>query len=142
MERIRKTVEELSPGTCLSLLARQSFGRVGLSVDALPVVLPVNYVLDRDRIVLRTGFGTKLSAALRNSVVCFEIDAVDPVGGIGWSVLVTGVASELLGEDAEAAAALPLDSWARSSSDHLIGISIDVVSGRRVIAPQHAAMVS
>jgi uncharacterized protein len=129
-------VEELSPGTCASLLRRHSFGRIGLSVDALPVVLPVNYALDGDRIILRTGYGTKLAAALRNAVVCFEIDAVDHVGGTGWSVLVTGVASELTGAAAAAAAALPLESWTQQPDDRFIAISIDMVSGRRVLAPQ------
>ena len=132
MDAIWNTVEELTPHACLSLLARHSFGRVGLSVDALPVVLPVNYAFDAERIVLRSGAGSKLTAAMREAVVCFEIDGVDPVGGAGWSVLVTGVAKELQGHDAVRAAALPLRSWSPSATDHLIAIGIDVVSGRRV----------
>jgi nitroimidazol reductase NimA-like FMN-containing flavoprotein (pyridoxamine 5'-phosphate oxidase superfamily) len=132
MDALWNTVDELTPHACLSLLARHSFGRVGLSVDALPVVLPVNYVLDGERIVVRTGQGSKLAAALRNAVVCFEIDSIDPVGGIGWSVLVTGVAEELHGADAVRAATLPLRSWSPSATDHVVGISVDVVTGRRV----------
>ena len=53
MDALWNTVDELTPNACLSLLARHSFGRVGLSVDALPVVLPVNYVLDGERCVFR-----------------------------------------------------------------------------------------
>jgi nitroimidazol reductase NimA-like FMN-containing flavoprotein (pyridoxamine 5'-phosphate oxidase superfamily) len=132
MDSLWHTVEELTPHACRSLLARHSFGRVGLSVDALPVVLPVNYVLDGDRIVLRSGTGSKLTAALREAVVCFEIDEVDQAGGAGWSVLVTGVARELVGLDALRAAALPLRSWSPAATDHLVAIGIDVVTGRRV----------
>jgi nitroimidazol reductase NimA-like FMN-containing flavoprotein (pyridoxamine 5'-phosphate oxidase superfamily) len=132
MDALWNTVEELTPHACLSLLARHSFGRVGLSVGSLPVVLPVNYVLDADRIVLRSGSGSKLTAALQGAVVCFEIDGVDPVGGSGWSVLVTGVARELRGHDAVRAASLPLRPWSPSAVDHVIGIGIDVVTGRRI----------
>jgi nitroimidazol reductase NimA-like FMN-containing flavoprotein (pyridoxamine 5'-phosphate oxidase superfamily) len=132
MDALWNTVEELTPHTCMSLLARHSFGRVGLSVDALPVVLPVNYVLDGDRIVLRSGHGTKLSAALRGAVVCFEIDGIDPIGSSGWSVLATGVARELSGHEAVQAAALPLRSWSPTVADHLVAIRIDVITGRRV----------
>jgi nitroimidazol reductase NimA-like FMN-containing flavoprotein (pyridoxamine 5'-phosphate oxidase superfamily) len=41
-------------------------------------VLPVNFCLDAERIVLRTGEGTKLDAASRNAVVSFEVDEIDP----------------------------------------------------------------
>ena len=52
------------------------------------MVVPVNYaVLDGD-IVIRTGSGTKLDAALTGAVVAFEIDSVDPIYHEGWSVMV------------------------------------------------------
>lgn len=131
MDPTWNTLEALSTEACLSLLAGQSFGRVGLSVDALPVVLPVNYVVDGHRIVLRSMPGTKVTTALRDAVVCFEIDGVDAIGGMRWSVLVTGMARELLGVDAVLAAALPLRSWS-SGEDHFIAITTDVVTGHRV----------
>jgi len=41
----------------------------------LPSVVPVNYLLDNDRIVIRTDAGSKLAAALRGAPVAFEVAA-------------------------------------------------------------------
>ena len=63
--------------------------------DRGPVVFPVNFVLDRHRVVYRTGEGTKLDAAYRGSRVAFEIDGTDTAARTGWSVLVRGEAIEV-----------------------------------------------
>jgi len=129
----------LSDAECLALLRDGAVGRIGLSVDALPVVLPVNYVVDGDRILLRSGFGTKLAAALRNAVVCFEVDDIDERHHIGWSVLATGTARELVGGEAARAATLSLRPWAPDVGDHLISIDVELLSGRRICAARAAA---
>ena len=135
--RERPELEVLDRDDCLALLAESSVGRIGLSMDALPVVLPVNFALDGERILIRTGSGTKLSAALRNAVVCFEVDDLRPHERSGWSVLVTGTAQELTGEEA-VAAMQALDPWS-PAGDHVIAIPLQLVSGRRVVALQAAA---
>lgn len=135
----RRAVQVLAADECLALLSHHAVGRIGLSVDALPVVLPVNYLLDNGRILLRTGFGTKLAAALRNAVVCFEVDEIDQEHQVGWSVLVTGTARELAGKAAARAATLPLRPWSPDVGDHLVTIDIELISGRRITA---AATVS
>lgn len=135
----RADLEVLDREECLTLLVGEGVGRVGLSMDALPVVLPVNYVVDRGRIIFRTGHGTKLSAALRGAVVCFEVDDIDPRHRSGWSVVVTGTARQLTGREAVEAAHLPLEPWSSVTGDHFIAIGIDLVSGRRVGALAGAA---
>ncbi len=93
---------------CLRLLASATIGRVGISIGALPVVLPVNFRLVDDRIVFCTGIGTKLDAATANSVVAFEVDDFEPVSHTGWSVVVTGIAHEVVDHaGARGAAARP-----------------------------------
>jgi uncharacterized protein len=129
-----RSLEVLGEEDCLDLLRSASVGRIGLSMGALPVVLPVNYVLDSGRIIIRTGFGTKLSAAIRNAVVCFEVDCIDPESEIGWSVLATGTARELQGAEAAHAATLPLRPWSPQVGDHLVAIGIELLSGRRITA--------
>src|SRR5829696_9916721 len=117
---------------CLELLASASLGRIGLSAGALPLVLPVNFCLDGDRIVMRTGAGTKLEAASRNAVVSFEVDDIDPLFHGGWSVVVTGIAAPLETEaELEHARSLPLLPWA-AAGDRYVAISIEDVSGRRI----------
>ena len=121
---------------CSLLLAAGKVGRVGVSQGALPVVLPVNYaVLDGD-IVIRTGAGTKLDAALAGAVVAFEIDHVDPVYHQGWSVLVQGRAHEVVDlEQLKRARALPLEPWAAGGGDRFVRIVSERVSGRRIALP-------
>lgn len=130
----RNDLEIVPYGECLDLLAGHCIGRVGLSMGALPLVLPVNYVLDaaREQIVLRTRRNSKLATALRDAVVCFEVDDVDVPGRTGWSVVVTGTARELTGEDVVRTRALELDPWPPSGEGHLVGIRLELVSGRRV----------
>ena len=73
-------------------------------MQALPVILPVRYAVIGETVVFRTAPGTKLTAAMRRSVVAFEADRWDPCGAWGWSVLVQGVASEVTDPTLQAAA--------------------------------------
>ena len=90
MELDRNGLEVLDPVECLHLLAGATIGRIGVQYGALPTVLPVNFVLYEEAIVIRTSPGTKLDAATRNAVVAFEADSIDSVYHTGWSVSVTG----------------------------------------------------
>lgn len=116
---------------CLGLLRATHLGRVAVSIDALPVILPVQYAVLDDAVVFRTGVGTKLDAALRRTVVAFEIDSIDPLYHQGWSVLVTGRCAEVTdpGELARCAD-LPLRPSVPGEPDRFVKITTDVVSGR------------
>ena len=118
---------------CFELLARHHVGRVAVTVSALPAVFPVNYAVMDGAIVFRTGEGTKLSVALRNTVVAFEIDEFEPFAHGGWSVLAIGVASELEGDALARAQSLPLRPWADGERDHYVRIVPELLSGRRII---------
>lgn len=65
--RQTETVEKLTRAQCLELIATVPVGRIGVSIRALPVILPVNFVLVGENIVFRTIPGTKLDAAAANS---------------------------------------------------------------------------
>jgi uncharacterized protein len=81
-------VETLTVAECSELLTRHHFGRFGFvdAVGVLPSIVPVNYLLDNDRIVIRTDAGSKLAAALRGAPVAFEVDGVDQTGLVGIAV--------------------------------------------------------
>lgn len=135
MDTDRNGLEVLDRPQCLELLSGATLGRVGVTIDALPVVLPVNFCLADDRILLRTSPGTKLSAALRGTVVAFEVDDVDPLYHAGWSVLVTGVARRASDLDEQVARhELHVPRWAPEGDDRVVAISTDVVTGRRLVA--------
>jgi uncharacterized protein len=134
MEVDRNGLEVLGRDACLDLLATATLGRVGVSSGALPSVVPVNFRFDGRQILIRTGVGTKLDAAVANAVVAFEVDEIDPVAHTGWSVMVTGVARELT-EPGERATAQtpPLARWAPGTDHRVIAISPELVSGRRIV---------
>lgn len=124
----------LTEPECYDLLASGSVGRVGVTVGALPVILPVNYsTVDRD-IVFRTSPGTKLRAALDHAVVAFEVDALDEHNRHGWSVLMVGRAREVVDpEEVAQLDALGLEPWAGDGGrDRWVRLHPEFVSGRRI----------
>ncbi len=128
-------IEELEAPECLRLLETVSVGRVGVTMEALPAVFPVQFVVSDGAVIFRTVPGTKFDSATAGSVVAFEADD-DRTGGapIRWSVLVRGIAQALT-EPAElsAARALPLGSWAREGgADRFVRIYPTVITGHRV----------
>ena len=126
-------LEVLDAGECLRLLNSENVGRIALTSGALPVVLPVNYVIHDDHIVIRTRRGTTLAAATRNAIVAFEADRFDDRTGQGWSVMVQGIARELRDAPRLALAqAAPLARWLDATDSRHVGISIDMISGRRL----------
>lgn len=132
----RRGIQELTAAECMRLLATVPVGRVGITIDALPAVLPVNFVIHEDAVVFRTVPGTKLDAATAGTVVAFEADAYEsPPDPGGWSVLVRGVARELVDSDElTVARALPLESWAwDGEGDRFVKIEPTLVTGRRVV---------
>ncbi|HEX2381771.1 MAG TPA: pyridoxamine 5'-phosphate oxidase family protein [Acidimicrobiales bacterium] len=135
VELDRNGLAVLEREECIALLGSATVGRIAITSNALPVVLPVNFVLLDDRIVIRTSRGTKLDAATRNTVVAFEVDEIDRVEQTGWSVLVTGVARELVAPDEiDEVSASPPARWAPGPDGRYIAISTDMISGRRILA--------
>ena len=123
----------LSRVECLGLIAHATFGRIAISSGALPMVLPINFRLVDERIVFRTGSGTKLDAATRNAVVAFEVDEIDAMSHAGWSVVVTGMARPVTDPtDLARLAEANIPRWAASDTDHVIEVPITMVTGRRI----------
>jgi uncharacterized protein len=120
----------LSSGECRELLANGSLGRVGVSVSALPVILPVIYRFDENTVWFFTEVGTKLHAAATNAVVAFEVDSLNHTEG--WSVLVIGRSfhCEELGTVNRLREA-GLKAVAPGVRSDLVGIPVQHISGRR-----------
>jgi len=129
------TMETLAEAQCWGLLATVEVGRLGLVVDDRPVVLPVNFALDGDDIVLRTDEGTKLYAA-RRGLVAFECDDVDGVYHTGWSVIITGYAEEVRdATELDRLGRLRLGPWCDVPKPVILRIAPRTISGRRI--PPH-----
>jgi uncharacterized protein len=70
--------KELSQDECSILLSRVRFGRLGLSMNNLPYVVPMSYVYHGNVIYLHSrGKGKKFEYATENSNVCFQIDILE-----------------------------------------------------------------
>jgi nitroimidazol reductase NimA-like FMN-containing flavoprotein (pyridoxamine 5'-phosphate oxidase superfamily) len=124
---------ELTRVRCLQLLEGGQLARIGVSIDALPAILPVFYTVIDGTVVFRTVPGTKLTAALSGSIVAVEADGYDEVTGHGWSVLVRGVARELGDEPLAESAREQLGvSWIDGAPEHLVAVSTDLVTGRQL----------
>ncbi|MGH2772706.1 MAG: pyridoxamine 5'-phosphate oxidase family protein, partial [Actinomycetota bacterium] len=107
-------------------------GRLAFVTNGRPMILPVNYIFDQDSIVFRTAPDSTLGDLGEGTPVAFEVDSSRPREG--WSVLVQGTATEV--RDAEEIERLrrgPLESWAEPVSDEWIRISIEEISGRRIL---------
>ena len=119
---------------CLRLLATKTVGRLGFLVVDQPMVLPVNYAVQGDVVVFRTGEGTKLEAAVQ-AKVAFEVDDVDERTGAGWSVLVQGVARDITDDPdwfAESLRQAAAPTWLPAAPDHYVRIDPSTISGRRL----------
>ena len=129
-------LELLDEQECRSLLAGGTIGRVGMTVAALPVILPVNYAYVDGDVVFRTGDGTKLRASQAGTVVAFEVDSYDTDAQTGWSVLAVGRAREVTEpEDIDAARSLGLAPWANGERTRYVRMHPEMLTGRR-IAPR------
>ena len=129
----RNGLEILEPGECMRLLAGVKIGRLGVSTDSMPLVLPVTFVLDGTTVVFCSTPGTKLYLALEHAMVAFEADDVDPDLRFGWSVCIVGPARVLRDdEDLRRVRELGLYPWAELSDPSYIAVEPQLVTGRRV----------
>lgn len=123
----------LDDAECRWLLEHTHLGRVGVTLGALPAIFPVNYTTRGGSIYFRCDRGTKFAAACRGAAVAFQIDAYDVQYHHGWSVLAVGLAEDVHDPEAtELRDVLELEPWAPGPHDHLVRISPEFVSGRRI----------
>lgn len=130
----RTVLTKLLPAECRRLLEPGGIGRIAFSTAAGPVVLPVNFVMLGNTIVLRTGAGTVIGAH-GDETVAFEVDHIDEALGQGWSVLVRGEAHRVLqlGELHHVRESAALVSWAGGKRETYVRIVPSQITGRRIV---------
>ena len=135
--------EELPVEECFALLDSNTVGRLAVDIAGWPDIFPINYVVDGETIVFRSGAGTKLAGAVLNRHVAFEIDGYMPADRCAWSVVVKGNAIEIESMvDRYRAEDLPLYPWVVSDKPDFVRIAPTEVTGRRFhvaddVAPGH-----
>jgi nitroimidazol reductase NimA-like FMN-containing flavoprotein (pyridoxamine 5'-phosphate oxidase superfamily) len=137
----RDGVEVLDQHECLRLIASREVGRIGIVDSGQPIILPMNYVMVGDTVVLRTSAGTKLQHA-QGSAACFEVDDIDVTTQAGWSVLAVGRLETITEYDdakVRAARLLPLSPWAAGERPYWMRLVTQRLTGRRVRAASRMA---
>ncbi len=126
-------LKQLTKDECLHLLASVSVGRIIFTRRALPAAELVNFVLDQGDVVIRMDRGTKIAAAIRETIVAFEADDLDPARQAGWSVTVIGRSQEVTAPAViDRLKQLCLSSWVPAGREHFFRISPEIVNGRRL----------
>lgn len=85
--------EQIPSQRCWELLATASVGRLALSVQALPVVLPVQYYVSGHRLAVCLGHRNVPARSLNGTIIAFIADAIDPAARSGWAVQIQGRSS-------------------------------------------------
>jgi uncharacterized protein len=81
---------DLSPDECRELLSAGLVGRVALCTPVGPHIVPVNYTVVDDCIVLRTSPYSVLGSHARGTMLALELDQFDYERQRGWSVVASG----------------------------------------------------
>jgi hypothetical protein len=130
------TLQALPRQRSLDLLASVPYGRVVFSQRALPAIRPVNHLLHDGEVIIRTNLGSALSVETTLSgaiVVAYEADMIDAATQTGWSVVVTGSARAVLDEADVLRYERALCPWIDDGKNTVIRISIDLVTGYRLV---------
>ena len=80
-------LKTLNSAECIGFLATTRVGRVALSQNALPTIIPVFYEVNESSINFQISEGVLRAAAERGDIVCFEADFPDC---LMWTVVVVG----------------------------------------------------
>ena len=128
-----RVLSKLMPAECRRLIAPGGVGRIAFGTPSGPVVVPVNFAVLADTLVVRTAEGTVIDGHA-DEQVALEVDHIDEALGQGWSVLVRGPAHRVahpaeLHHLQEDAAVWP---WAGGEREVYVRIVPREITGRRI----------
>ena len=129
-----EVLEVLDEEQCRSLIQSRNLGRIAFTIEGVPEIFPINYAADGSTVVFRTAEDTRLQAATKHRVA-FEVDDWDPTAGVGWSVVVKGIAEEITrGIDPFAVAlrSRPVIPLAPGAREVWIAVYPAEITGRRI----------
>lgn len=135
-ESMVPVLDLLRPAECWDLLATSRLGRIAYVVMGQPHVIPVNYAIDGESVLVRTAPGALLESADRH-LVALEVDDIDMEAHTGWSVQVHGFAvaiGDAVDPTSERLKRLDLPTWAPGGDGRTswIHVRAESVEGRRL----------
>jgi nitroimidazol reductase NimA-like FMN-containing flavoprotein (pyridoxamine 5'-phosphate oxidase superfamily) len=125
---------ELTQAECETLLRCGVVGRLAVSTPNGPHVIPINYSVVDDAIIVRTSPYSLLGTYGRDSTLAFEIDQLDDEYHRGWSVLARGRAVSVTdaAELDHIRATWQPHPWAAGSRGMHLRLRWEELSGRRL----------
>ena len=131
----RSRIRDLTEAEALELLEFGSrLGRIAGIIGGEIVIVPVNYLCQGNKIVIRSRRGG-LIEQLQGEPVVFEVDDHRSFDQTGWSVIVHGLLHRL--DEPEGLETLrrgPLQAWAWPDAEVWYGGAIHRMTGRRVFS--------
>lgn len=141
MLSVGKSHEVIDREASLALLATVPVGRIAMSVNSLPVIVPVGFCLDGSNVVFAVEEHDGLAERVHGAIVAFQADMFDPTGQSGWSVLVQGPA-RLVDDNSDAGRLRAfmfggcVTPQGEVPAGHaLVSVATEVISGRRIGTP-------
>lgn len=111
------------------LLESVSLGRLVTSFGGQLEIFPVNFVVQKRSVLIRTAEGTKLFTTVMNDHVLFEAD--DHTTAEGWSVIVRGSARVLTtAEEIREADKAGLMPWVPTVKTRYVRVTATEISAR------------
>jgi len=128
------TLHELTVAECRALIAAGGVGRfLFVQADRGPVAIPVNFKVDGDDVIFRTGHDSVVAEGIRQQPVSFDVDHLDDALGEGWSVLLTGTASVITtAAEVDRVKGLDVEPWAGGNRSTYVRLVPRRVTGRRI----------
>lgn len=135
LSRAPRRLEPLEADECWQLLRSDSVGRLVYTFQALPAVVPVNYVVLGESILVRTSAQSRIGQLPDGTVVAFEVDSVDRRTRTGWSVVLVGSTTALqeTPEGMGVSLDLPGVPWVTVEDGVTLRISAGFVTGRHLL---------
>lgn len=138
-----REVVELDRDEAMRLLASVDYGRVVFAQRALPAIRPVNHLVDAGRVIVRSRLSSTVSTVVGSGtivgvVVAYQADDLDPHRRLGWSVVITGLASTVTDPEQRARYEKLLHPWVNLAMDTVIAIEPEIVTGIRIVDRESA----
>ncbi len=126
-------LERIPAAECHQLISAGGIGRIGFTTASGVVILPVNFAVAANTIVVRTDMGS-IIAAHADGEVSFEVDHIDEALERAWSVLIQGPAHRVLQrtELAHLQRCADVLPWPQGDRNAYIRITARRISGRRI----------
>ncbi len=123
---------ELTERECWERLRNEAYGRLAvIGAEGSPLIYPINAVVDHGSIVFRTAEGTKLDAIRADERVAFEVDGWDTSDELAWSVMVVGLAREVVRmQEGLNATELGVTPWQAGPKPTYVRIDPSSITGR------------